>query len=93
VTWIPFLDVADSFKDPRIEERFSKKVKAKTSRSVSSSLIDNLPEESKVHILTRPFSWTKRTGKITGRIKLDKKVTRVIFRDEGLRSELEDWRG
>ena len=89
---MPLLDVSDSFKDPRIKEWFAKKVKAKTSRSVSTSLIDNFPKESKIHILTRPFSWAIRTGKIAGRVKFDKKVTREVFFDEGLCSDFEDCR-
>ena len=62
MTHILFFDIGTSFNNAWVEERLPKKVKAKASRSESTSLINDFPEESKIHVSICFLPRTIRTG-------------------------------
>ena len=81
------LNVFDGFKNLRVEKRLPKQVEAKAPSTVLTSLIHNLGEQAIVHVISEPFTWAVRTGKVAGCGGFDEQVSWVGIVNPGLGSE------
>jgi len=73
------LNISDCFHDFRIEEWFTKKVQAETSRSILASFVNDLFKELEVHVFFAIFSGAIRAAKVAVCGRFDEDVAREIF--------------